>query len=176
MSKVVRRDIYFDEPGAVNTDSVVEAVVERVKETRIKHVIVASTSGKTALKFVKVLRGEAMVYCISNETVNPEIRKQLEDLKAIMIEKAPCVLSTPETKTLRNTFYTLGQGFKVAIECVLIATNKGVLDPYKDCIAVGGTGDGADTAIICRATLLRQMLGEDMNERLEIRKSVNDFL
>jgi len=172
MSRVVRRDVYFDEPGAVNTDSVVEAVVGRVKETGIKHVVVASTSGKTALKFAKALRDKAKVYSVSNETVIPEIRKELEDLKVTVFEKVPCVLSTPKTKTVMNAFYTLGQGFKVAVECALIATDKGVLDPYKDCISVGGTGDGADTAIICRATSLRQMFGKDMDRRLEVREII----
>lgn len=36
MIKIERRDIYFEEPGAENTDSVVDAVVERVKETELK--------------------------------------------------------------------------------------------------------------------------------------------
>jgi len=169
---VMRRDVYFDEPGVVNTNSVVKAVLERVKETRIRSVVVASTSGKTALEFAKVLKGEAKVCSISYQTVDPKIRKELEHLGITIIEKAPCVLSTPKTKTIRNAFYTLGQGFKVAIECVLIATNKGVLEPYKDCIAVAGTGEGADTAIICKATSLKQMLGKDTNKRLEVREII----
>jgi hypothetical protein len=170
--KVVRRDVYFDEPGALNTDFVVEAVVDRVRETGIRSVVVASSSGKTALKFAKALRGEAKVCSISYETVNPKIRKELEDLGVAILEEAPCVLSTAETETVRNAFYSLGQGFKVAIECVLIAVDKGVLKPHKDCIAVAGTREGADTAIICKATSLKQMFGKDVDKRLEIREII----
>lgn len=172
MSKVIRRDVYFDEPGAVNTDSVVEAVVERVKETGIRSVVVASTSGKTALKFAKALKDEAKVYSISYETVDPKIRKELEDLGVTIVEEAPCVLSTAETKTVRNAFYTLGQGFKVAVECVLIAIDKGMLEPYKDCIAVAGTGEGADTAIVCKSSSSKQMFGKDADKRLEVREII----
>jgi hypothetical protein len=170
--KVVRRDVYFDEAGVVNTDLVVEAVVDRIKEPGIRSVVVASTSGKTALKFARALKGKAKVYSVSYEAVDAKIRKELEDLGVTVIEDAPCVLSTAETKTVRNAFYTLGQGFKVAIECVLIAVDKGVLEPYKDCIAVAGTGEGADTAIICKATSSRQMFGKDIDKRLEVREII----
>jgi hypothetical protein len=170
--KVVRRDVYFDEPGALNTDFVVEAVVDRVRETEIRIVVVASSSGRTALKFAKALKGEAKVYSVSYETVDAKIRKELEDLGVTVIEDAPCVLSTPETKTVRDAFYALGQGFKVAIECVLIAVEKRVLEPHKDCIAVAGTGEGADTAIICKATSLKQMFGKDIAKRLEVREII----
>ncbi|KPV61921.1 MAG: Pyruvate kinase, alpha/beta domain [Candidatus Bathyarchaeota archaeon BA2] len=134
--------------------------------------VVASTSGKTALKFAMALREKAGIFCVSYETVDPKNRKELQDLGTPVIEKAKCVLSTPKTKTVRNAFYTLGQGFKVAIECVLIATEKGMLKPQEECIAVGGTGEGADTAIICRATSIKEMFGKDFDKRLEIKEIV----
>jgi hypothetical protein len=164
--------VYFDEPGVVNTDLVVEAVVDRVRETGIRSVVVASSSGRTALKFAKALKGKAKVYSVSYEAVDAKIRKELEDLGVTVIEGVPCVLSTAETKTVRDAFYALGQGFKVAIECVLIAVEKGLLEPYQDCVAVAGTGEGADTAIICKASSLKQMFGKDIEKRLEVREII----
>jgi len=172
VSKVERRDVYFDEPGVANTDSVVEAVVERVKETGIGSVVVASTSGRTALKFAKALKDKAKVSCVSYETIDPATCKELKSLGVTVIEKADCILSTAKTKTIRDAFYTLGQGFKVAIECVLIATDKGAIEPYKDCIAVAGTDKGADTAIVCKATSLKHIFAKDINKRLEVKELV----
>lgn len=173
MGKIIRHITYFDEPGAINTEAVIEAVVESVRASGIKHVVIASTSGRTALKFAKALKGKARVCSVSYKAVDPEIRKELEGLGAVVIDNAPCVLSTAKTKTVRNAFYTLGQGFKVAVECVLIATGKEVIKPYEDCIAVGGTEEGADTAIICRATSLKQMFGKDVDKRLEVREIIS---
>lgn len=66
MGKVVREVYYFDEPGAQNTDDVLEAVVKYLKKIKMEHLIIASTSGKTALKFAETLRNKKIkVICVS---------------------------------------------------------------------------------------------------------------
>jgi hypothetical protein len=45
----------------------------------------------------------------------------------------------------------MGQGFKAAVEVVLIATDLGLLEIGIDVVGVGGTERGADTAIVMRA-------------------------
>jgi hypothetical protein len=64
----------------------------------------------------------------------------------------------------------LGQGFKVAVEVILIAADKGVIELYKDVIGVGGTGEGSDTAIVARATRTKEMFSADKSKKLEIRE------
>jgi hypothetical protein len=39
---------------------------------------------------------------------------------------------------------------KVAVECLLMAADAGLLDTGQEVIAIGGTGSGADTAIVCK--------------------------
>ena len=51
---------------------------------------------------------------------------------------------------VRDTLYRFSQGMKVAVECVLMAADAGLLDMDGEVIAVAGTGDGADTAIVCK--------------------------
>jgi hypothetical protein len=41
-------------------------------------------------------------------------------------------------------------GLKVAVECVLIATDQGVVGVEEEVIAVGGTYSGADTVCVIR--------------------------
>ncbi len=43
----VRKILYFEEAGPQNTEDVIRAVIERVKDSGIKYVVVASESGKT---------------------------------------------------------------------------------------------------------------------------------
>ena len=50
--------------------------------------------------------------------------------------------------------YTLrlfGEGTKVAVEIALMASDAGLIPAGEDCISVGGTGRGADTAVLLRA-------------------------
>ena len=45
----IKKILYFQNPGPHNTDKVITATKERVKEGDIKHVVVASISGETSL-------------------------------------------------------------------------------------------------------------------------------
>ena len=73
---------------------------------------------------------------------------------------------------MREVFYTMGQGFKVAVEVVLTAVACGVLEPYQDVIGVGGTSRGADTALVLRATYPATVLSKDPSKTLEIREII----
>lgn len=50
---------YFLKPGPRNTNEVIKAVIERVESGNIDSIVVASTSGRTGLKFAKAIRGES---------------------------------------------------------------------------------------------------------------------
>jgi len=192
--KTVRKDVYFDEPGEHNTGDVIEAVKERVTDTGIGHVVVASTRGKTAVKLAECLGTLAQVIAVSEPqyvkewgakwpVMEPEYVKRLAELNVTVLDKAPYVFHssvlenskwpqmTPET-LLREAFYALGQGFKVAVEVVLTAVACGVLEPYQDVIGIGGTSRGADTALVLRATYPAMVFSKDVNKRLEIREII----
>ena len=194
MVKIPREDYYFEEPGEQNTDNVIEAVKKRLSTTGIKHVVVASTRGKTAVKFAEALGNQVGLISVSEPQyirewgsewpiMDPAYRKRLEELGVTVLDKAPYVFHssvledskwsqvTPET-LMREVFYTMGQGFKVAVEVVLTAVACGVLEPYQDVIGVGGTSRGADTALVLRATYPATVLSKDSSKRLEIREII----
>jgi len=57
---------YFDEPGPQNTEALIEAVKERVKELRLKFIVVASESGNTALKVAEAFSDlDVKVVCVT---------------------------------------------------------------------------------------------------------------
>ena len=56
---------------------------------------------------------------------------------------------------MRDTLYRFSQGMKVAVECVLMTADAGLLDMDQEVIAIAGTGEGADTAIVCKPAYSR---------------------
>jgi len=170
MVKVEKKVTYFRDYGLENTEDVIQAVVKRVKEGDIKTVVVASTSGATGVKFAKALEGVAEVIAVSHETMNTENKREIVRLGAKAYDDTHIPLDSKEMEAVRNSFYTLGQGFKVAVEVILIAADKVAVTLYKDVVGVGGTDRGSDTAIVARATTSKEAFGENKKKKLEIRE------
>jgi len=192
--KIVRNDIYFENPGPENTNDVVEAVKQRVDQTNIKHVIIASDSGDTAVKFAEALAGKARVFCVcqgpslrewgfSWPSMKAENETRLKELDAVILNNAPFIFHNsmytsakfdeiyPE-KIVRETLYFFGQGLKVAVEVVLMATMCGLLNPSEEVIGVGGSSRGSDTALIMRSTYPTAVFSKDPKKRLEIKEII----
>jgi len=190
----MREVYYFLNPGEENTDLVVEAVTKYIERSDIRDVVVGSTSGATALKFARALKDEARIICVSESPFRREwgneypcmdqkIKDELEKLGVIVLDRIPYVLHgslyetskysfpTPET-IFKETLYVFGQGMKVAVEVVLSAVDCGVLEPFKDVIGVGGSGTGADTAIVLRSTYPGTVFSKEKEKRLEIREII----
>lgn len=167
---VVKQITYFREPGPENTDAVLDCVHRRVKEGDIKTVVVASTSGETGVKFTKALKGLCNVVVVSHEEMRREYKEEISRLGGKPLDKTHLPLHARGMDAVRNSFYTLGQGFKVCVEIVLIASDLGALNPGEDVIAVAGTDRGSDTAIVVRACKTSDMFSRDKSKRLEIRE------
>jgi hypothetical protein len=166
--------LYLDSVGEENTEAVIEAAAKRAGELGISHIVVASTSGKTALKMAEAVKGSGIkVIGVSHQygqkekgewEVKEEYKKKLEELGAIITTQSHMFsgIERSITKkfggysrleviadTLRSLF---GKGFKVAIEVAIMAADSGHI-PVSDnteIIAIGGTRQGADVALVLR--------------------------
>ena len=172
MTKFERATTYFAEPGPGNTDDVIDAVSRRVEKDHVETVVVASTSGNTGAKFVEALKGKAEVIAVSHEKMSPKLKEKITKLGGVAVDGTHLPLHTKGMDDVRNTLYVLGQGFKVAVEVILIAVDKGVLKPYRDVIGVAGTGEGADTAIVARATSTKEAFSGPSSKKLEVREVI----
>lgn len=193
MANVTKPCLYFEKPGKHNTKEVVETVMHRMSEGDIKTIVVASTTGYTALEFSKAVKGQDATLISVGETplirewggewpcLTPETKQELEGRGVIVADRIPYLLHSSvldfsqwkapsAEEILRESLYAFGQGLKVAVEVVLIAVASGFLEPYQDVIAVGGTSRGADTAIVVRATLPNHVFSQDTAKRLNIRE------
>lgn len=161
---------YFETFGVQNTDTTIEVVKERLAFGDIKTVIIASTTGKTGVKFAENLTGKANVVIVSHKEMNSVNKQKISELKAKAIDKTHLALHTEGIDNIRETYRTFGQGMKVAVEVILIAADLGEIELYGDVIGVGGTNIGADTAIVARATTSKEIFIKDNRKRLEIRE------
>ncbi len=191
---VVKRNIsYFDRAGFLNTNSVLEAVKERLRLGDVKTVVVPVTTGRTADIFSQELKGEAEVVTVSEEETVSACKRIIpsdQDLLGKLVRSR--LKKTPEGTSIRlrrdafdmtllpfcrepwnavrETLYSFGQGMKVAIEISVAAVEMEKVQPHTKVIAVGGTGEGADTAIVVRASNQKEAFGKKPEKRLSIQE------
>jgi hypothetical protein len=193
VSHLTKREVYlFDQPGEQNTPLVAEAVARRLEAGDLDLAIVATSSGRTALEVARAVKNKGRVLAVTGApyrrewgmrwpALEEQNRRELEQLGVTILERAAYVFhdsilegsnwqdAFPE-RLMKATLYTLGQGLKVAVEVALMAVSSGLIEPYQDVIAVGGTSRGADTAVALRATYPALVFSEDKAKRLEIRE------
>jgi len=167
---VIKQIMYFKEPGPENTDAVLDCVLRRIKEGDIKTVVVASTSSETGVKFAKSLKGLCNVIVVSYSRMRQEFKEEILRFGGKPLDKTHLPLHTPGMNAVRNSFYALGQGFKVCVEIVLIASDLETLNVGEDVIAVAGTDRGSDTAIVAKACRTSDIFDKDRAKNLEIRE------
>ena len=182
----VRETVYFDQPGRKNTEDVAQAVRARCQELGVKHVVLASSSGKTALAFHEALQGldVALVAVASHAgfrggdkpSMEPEPRKELE-AKGIAVLVCSHILSGVErsisskfggrsqVEIIAQTLKMFGtEGIKVTVEVAVMAADAGLVPTDREIIAVGGSGGGADTAVVMRAAHMNNFFDLEIRE------------
>ncbi len=179
------RTLLFETGGERNTAATLEIARQRAQALGIRQVVVASSHGNTARQAQAVfgpLGARVIVVTISHSwesegwTMTPEERASLGALGVTVFTGTHAlgdgVGSSFSEKyggrtyeeVVRDTLYRFSQGMKVAVECLLMAADAGLLDMNQEAIAIAGTGSGADTAIVCKPAYPRTF------HQLEIRE------
>lgn len=173
--------ITFETTGKVNTDATIRAALDYAESHGIRSIVVASCRGETAKK----LQG-----CGKNVTVVTHMagfkergfQPFPEDLRRELVDSGMNVLTTTHVlagvdrainykfggmypaELIAHTLRILGQGFKVAIEVAVMAMDAGYIGPEEDIIAIGGSGSGADTAVVLRPGHSHYFFDTDVKE------------
>jgi hypothetical protein len=161
--------VYFDEPGRKNTDEVLRLAKRRAEELGLKTILVASTTGDTALEAMEVFKG-ARIVVVSHFTgmKGPNIQEFTEENRQKLLSAGVPLLTATHTfsglgramrkkfkmhlfeEAVANTLRLFGQGMKVVCEITLMAADAGLVRTDEDIIVIGGTSRGADTAVVLR--------------------------
>lgn len=160
--------MYFDKPGKGNTEQTLALAAARARELGIKEAVLATSKGETALKALELMAGIRLVvvtyHCGFKEpfqnVMGAEVRRDLES-KGATVVTASHALSGIERSVaakhsgvypvllMADTLKLFGQGTKVAVEVAVMAADAGELSGA-DIVAIGGSGRGADTALVLK--------------------------
>jgi hypothetical protein len=172
MSKGVEKKVfYFDKKGVVNTDKTLDIALSCCMTHKIKKIVVASSTGKTALKCHEKAKPSleiiAVTYCAGSR-----FREEVEEFnrnhdslvsKGVKTVRGLHALSGVE-RTFENkyksgftplnivadTLRMFSQGMKVCVEIAVMAAEAGFITPDEEVVAVAGSGQGADTAVVMK--------------------------
>ena len=169
MSKVDTRVEYFETPGRQNTSRTLKLANKRAKQLGIRSVVVASTTGFTGVEASKIFKDHNLVV-VTHLTgfKEPNVQELSPENQRIIISNGGQILTASHAfgtlgRAVRNKFVVIqideiiantlklwGEGVKVACEVVCMAADAGLIRIDQATISIGGTGRGADTAIVMK--------------------------
>jgi len=169
MRMVERKTVYFQAPGEWNTEFVLELVENYAQAEGIRDIVVASTTGETGVKASRAFKGFNVVVVSHHVGFHePGIWEMKEDNREKILENGAKILTATHAlsgveRAIRKDFGTImplelvahtlrlfGEGTKVCVEITIMAADAGFIPVDRDVIAIGGTGRGADTALVIR--------------------------
>lgn len=164
---------YFEKPGNENTDELIEIIKERLLDSDINYVAIASVSGVTAIKLADTLdtvgiRDKIVIVNVTHhagfkeknklEITDPR-RKRLEDRGLVTFAGSHALSGvgrgisnkfggvTP-VEIIAETFRMFSQGIKVCGEITIMLADAGLIPVDEKILTIGGKANGADSAAI----------------------------
>jgi len=160
---------YFPKPGKDNTAQTIKLSAKKAKELNIKYVVVASTTGETAIKVAEgFVEQDVKIIAVTlhagawqkYEPPDEEKVKRAEEMGVKFLTCTHALMGNLSTGIMRkfggiswsdliaHTYYTLSHGTKVAVEITVMAADAGLIPVDQEVIAIAGTDSGADTALV----------------------------
>ncbi len=169
---------YFERPGPENTSAVVEAALARAAEIGLDDIVVASNTGTTARALLAGLRdgrggarpARTNLVVVTHhvgfrspgeDEMDPAVREELVGAGARLLTTTHLFGGVERAVTnqfgglypgalVAWTLRLFGEGLKVAVEIAVMALDAGLVPYGRDILAIGGSGRGADTAVVVR--------------------------
>jgi len=167
MSEITVQSVYFEKPGPQNTAHTLEVAKRRADELGIRTVLVATTRGETGVQAAQLFHGyDVVVVTHSTGFAGPNIQELTEENRAAIEAAGAKILTCQHAfggisravrkkwgtyeidEVVAQTLRIFGQGIKVCAEIALMAADAGLVRVGEPCIAISGTGRGADTAVV----------------------------
>ena len=163
------KTVYFEEPGRENTDETLRLAKERADVLGIRNIVVASYTGYTGVKASEAFKGYNLVVAAGVVGFRePNVHRMTPENRAIIEGKGGKIFfSTHAFGTLgravnrrfgaiqvdeiiAHVLRLFGQGVKVGCEVACMAADTGLIRTDEEAVAIGGSGSGADTAIVLK--------------------------
>jgi hypothetical protein len=141
---------YFDESGRGDTERTLELASQYARQAGIKTIVLASTRGYTAGKALEICSGLNLVAVgIGRDRFPAEEIERFERVGSVIFSRE---IESDYPSDMQTAFRRFGQGTKVAVQVVVLATQAGLVDEGETVIGIGGSSQGSDTALVIRAS------------------------
>jgi hypothetical protein len=167
MGELQSQTVLFDKPGPVNTDRTLALAGARARQLGLRAALVATTTGATGRQAVLALAGLDVVVVTHSTGFKAADHQELTDENRSAIEGAGGRILTCQhalggvnravrkklgsyqlDEIIAHTLRLWGEGTKVALEIALMAADAGLIRTDQPILSLGGTGRGADTALV----------------------------
>jgi hypothetical protein len=171
--------VYFEKAGKENTAAVLKLVKERARTRGISQVVLASTRGDTARAAAESFQGTGLNMVVipwqygfgEKQPFPPGLATELQGKGhrvhfGTMLFHTEGLYGIETPRVMANLLRIFGQGTKVCVEIIMMATDGGCIEPGEKVIAVAGSGAGADTAVVATAAPSTKMSALRIHEIL----------
>jgi len=159
--------VYWNVKGKRNTVSTMEAALQRAGALGLKHIVVASYTGRSAELFVE-RAGDLEVVCVTHQVgynqpgedeMTLEKRNKLAGAGIKLLTTTHLLAGLDRACRFKfggvypaeitaSALRMFGQGLKVCVEISVMALDAGLIPYGEEIVALGGTGAGLDTAAV----------------------------
>jgi len=159
----------FGKPGKENTQKTIEIAAQKAEEGNVETILIASCSGRTGLIAAPYFKDRNLVVVTHATGFLKPDHQQLDKENKAKLEKSGAKILTCQhalggvgravrkklgtyqlEEIIAYTLRLFGEGTKVAIEIALMAADAGLVSTSQECISIGGTSEGADTALLLK--------------------------
>lgn len=170
------KTIYFDNPGNENTEQAFRIARERAQQLGIKTILIASTTGRTAIKAIEFFKGMNLIIVRHSAGFKEPNTQEFSEEATKLAQKnnVPVITaahafgglsrSMRQSETnqaaktyiigdiIASTLRLFGMGMKVAIEIAVMAADAGMIRTDEEVVSLAGVGrsGGSDTAIVLK--------------------------
>ena len=170
--------VYFEDSVEENTEVTFKLVQERLNHMEIKKLVLASTTGATARKAMNFFKNQGVRLIIvphqfdfyrEKNAFPPELVKDLRESGhevhfGTMLFHTDDLYGTSNATTMANLLRCFCQGVKVCFEIVLMVADAGLVTSGEKVIAIAGTAQGSDTALVMQAASTQHLRRLRVNE------------
>jgi hypothetical protein len=170
--------VYFESIKAENTEITFGLVHERLNTLGIKKLVLASTTGATAMKAMDFFKGDGVKLIVvphqfdfhrEGNVFPPGLTRTLRESGhevhfGTMLFHTENLYASSIPALMANLLRCFCQGVKVCFEIVLMVTDAGLLTSGEKVIVIAGTNRGSDTALVMQAASSQNIRKLRVNE------------
>jgi len=169
---------YYETTTEDHTLETFALVEQKLVETGIKKLILASTTGRTALNAMKYFANKGISLVViphqygfsceenlfSEETIKTLHENGHEVHFGTMLFHTDKLFGSSVPAVIANFLRCFSEGVKVCYEITLMAADSGLVKTGESVIAIAGTGANSDTALLMQAATTRNLGRLRVNE------------